>query len=167
MKFVIISIMVLILSACASTSEVNDIEQLVLTSQATVTKLDNKIVELEAERAILSEQLSAVEKSGQSLQSGASELKGKISTIDQAIGAYKNEITTINSTLSKNSKTIKVVKKQQKQQHVAASTAVKDNQILKDQVVDEIRALELEYEAKRKKLLEQQNPEKSEDNDGK
>ena len=105
------------------------------------------------------EQLKSIDNNGQSL---ATTLKGKISKIDQSIDSYKKEIITINTTMKNNSTNISSVRKQQQSQHKAASVAVKNNEVLKNQAIDEIRALELEYEERRKKAAEEQ----SEDNDG-
>jgi len=96
-------------------------------------------------------------------KSEARELKNKISKIDQSIDSYKNKIKTINANLTKNTENITAVRKQQKSQHEAASVAVKENQELIKQANDEIQALELEYEEKRRKAKEQRD---NEENDG-
>ena len=152
MKLIIIWIGIFLLCSCASTSEVKDIEQLVIDGRDTITALDNKIGRLEADRTELTQQLQSIDNNS---QSEASLIRGKISVIDQSIDSYKKEITVINSRLKKNSLNISAVKLQQKAQHEAAISAVKENEALKQQAVDEIKAIELEYEEKRKKLKEQ------------
>ena len=152
MKLIIIWIGIFLLCSCASTSEVKDIEQLVIDGRDTITALDNKIGRLEADRTELTQQLQSIDNNS---QSEASLIRGKISVIDQSIDSYKKEITVINSRLKKNSLNISAVKLQQKAQHEAAISAVKENEALKQQAFDEIKAIELEYEEKRKKLKEQ------------
>ena len=156
MKLISVFLSLFLLSSCASTSTVNDVQQQVIDGQATITDLGNKIESLELDRNKLKMQLQAIDSNGKSLESEATSLRSKISIIDQSIDSYTSEIKTINSTLSKNSTNISAVKKQQKNQHDAAAIAVKENQDLKDQAVDEIRALELEYEEKRRKAKEDQ-----------
>lgn len=156
MKLVSVLLSLLLLCSCASTSKVNDVQQQVIDGQATIADLGNKIISLEEDRKRLTTQLQLIDNNGTSLKSEATSLRSKISIIDQSINSYSSEIKTINSTLSKNSTNISAVKKQQKTQHDAAVIAVEDNQSLKDQAVDEIRALELEYEEKRRKAKEDQ-----------
>jgi len=156
MKLVSVLLSLFVLSSCASTSAVNDVQQQVVDGQATISVLGNKIEALEADKEKLTIQLQAIDSDGKSLKSEATSLRSKISIIDQSINSYSSEIKTINSTLSKNTTNISAVKKQQKTQHDAAIIAVKENQSLKEQAVDEIRALELEYEEKRRKAKEDQ-----------
>jgi len=61
MKIFLMSIVSLLLWSCASTSEVKDIEQLVMESRHSVAELDNKIDELEVDRTKLTEQLKAID----------------------------------------------------------------------------------------------------------
>jgi len=150
MKMLIISLGIVLLCACATTSDVKDIEQKVSEGLDTVELLKNKIDYLEVDRSELSKQLLSIDSNGQSMKSEAIALRGKISVIDQSIGKYQNEIKVINSSLS-------VVKKQQKSQHQAATIAVKENEALKIQAIEEIKALEFEYEQKRLKANEDKN----------
>lgn len=162
MKYFFIGLSVFFLVSCASTSDVKDIERQVQEGQKTIVELDNKIALLEIEKSNLATKLHSIDSNGQSLKSEAAELRGKISKIDQSIGSYKKEINTVNSLMAKNSENISLVQQQQQSQHVAASVAVKDNEALKSQAIDEIKALELEYEKKR----QQANEDQKADNEG-
>ena len=154
--------MLVLLSACATSSEVKEIEQMAIEGRETISQIDNKISQLETDRSNLENQLKSINSTGNTLTSEAADIRVKISTINQSIDYYNNEIKVINKSISQNTTNISAVRKQQKMQHDAASLAVKENQTLKTKAVDEIKALELEYEEKRKKALE----ENKENNDG-
>ncbi len=152
MKIVFIVLSALLISSCASTSQVNDIEQLVSDGQATIATLDNKIELLEEDKNKLSSQLGQLESDGQSAMVEASRIRKKITTINKSITTYQKQIVSINSNISKNTKNISEV-------HEAAASAVKANEALKVKAIDDIRALERMYEEKRKKAKEQDNSE--------
>ena len=163
MKRFLISLNVLLLCSCATTSDVNSIGEQVTQSQTKVAELDNKIILLETERTKLTKQLNDIDSSGKSLSSETTQLRAKITDLDQSISSYKTTIKTLTSSTTKNSKNITAVQVQQDSQHKAAILAVKENQALRDQAVDEIRALELEYAEMRKKLEEDKNEDKGSD----
>ena len=152
MKIVIIVLSALLISSCASTSKVNDIEQLVTDGQTTIATLDDKIELLENDRKQLTSQLSKLDSDGQSAVVEAKSIRAKITTIDKSITTYQKQIKSINSSVSKNSKNLTEV-------HKAAASAVKDNEALKIKAVDDIKALEREYEERRRKAKDQNNKE--------
>ena len=157
MRRFLIGLNMLLLCSCASTSDVNSIGVQVTESQTKVAELDNKILFLETERTKLTAQLNAIDNNGKSLSSATAQLRAKISDLDQSIRSYKSAITTLTSNTATNAENITAVKAQQNSQHKAAALAVRENQALRDQAVDEIKALELEYAQKRNKLAESKN----------
>ena len=163
MKRLIIGFNVFLLCSCATTSDIDNVEKRVSESQTKVAELDNKIIILEAERTQLIEKLTAIDSNGKSLSSATTQLRAKISDLDLSISSYKSTIKTLTSSTSKNTKNISVVKAQQDSQHKAAVLAVKNNQALRDQANDDIKALEIEYAEKRKKLEENKNKEDDSD----
>ncbi|PCJ48641.1 MAG: hypothetical protein COA74_08000 [Gammaproteobacteria bacterium] len=157
MKFVFIGITLFLLSSCASTSDLNNIEQLAEADRKTVASLDNKIEHLEADRLALSKQLSTLDGDGKFLKSEALALREKIVIVKKSIDSYKNQIRVLTSNTSKNTKNINAVKTQQNTQHQATALLAKENKALRDQTLDEIKALELEYAEKRRRLKESQS----------
>ena len=154
MKIVIIALSALLISSCASTSKVDDIEQLVTDGQATIKTLDDKIELLENDRERLTSQLSKLDSKSQSAVVEATSIRTKITTIDQSISSYQKQVKLISKRIGKNTENLSVV-------HKAAATAVKDNEALKRKAAEEIEALEREYEEKRKKAKEGDNKEQN------
>lgn len=147
MKIAIVVLSALLISSCASTTKVNDIEQLVTEGQATIATLDDKIELLENDRKQLASQLSKLDSDGQSAVVEVNSIRAKISTIDKSITTYQKQIKSINGSVNKNTKNLSGV-------HKAATSAVKDNEALKIQAIEDIKELERQYEEKRKKAKE-------------
>ena len=149
-KLITILVTGLLVASCATNSDVQSVEQLVLDGQKSVARLDQKVVQLEADKAQLSQQLDAVD----SNVSKAIEIKDKIAAIDASIATYKSEITKVNAQIAKNSTGLSVVREQQEAQREATALALKENEELKVRAIEEIEALEREYAKKRKAAKE-------------
>ena len=145
---ILLIISMLALSACASTGQIESVEQQLQDGQETIIKLDEKITHLEQDKQELEKQLQFVDGSNQTEALG---IREKIATIDSVITTYKQEIVTINETLHAQSGQITSVTQQQSKQKAALAKAIQKNQQLKQNAAEEIRALEKEYEEKRKK----------------
>lgn len=153
MRLVIICLL-LLLSSCASVSKIEEVEQKIQEGQNTIAVLDEKIVQLESDKQALQKQLEFIDVNDKAEAIG---IREKITRIDESITGYKKEIVTINSYLSKHSAQISSVQTQQKNQSEAVSAAVEKNEQIKKDALDEIRALEKEYEERRKKKNEDED----------
>ena len=147
--------LLLFLSGCASTSKVDEVEQQILAGQQTISQLDEKITQLEQDKQQLQQQLQFIEGDNQSQAVG---IREKIALIDQSIDSYKSEISVISASLAAQGKAISGVKNQQDKQKAALAAAIRKNQALKEQAAEEIRALEKEYEEKRNKTENPDDP---------
>lgn len=154
MKLILIGLLML-LASCASTSKLAEIEQKVQEGQTTITELDQKIAILEEDKQKLEKQLQFIDGEGDSEAIG---IRRKIAAIDETIGSYNSEITSIKTFLSENSDKIATVENQQSKQRSAVSEAIKKNEQLKMEAADEIRALEKEYEERRRKTEDPDDP---------
>jgi len=151
MKLILLCLIV-ILSGCASTSKVDEVEQQILAGQETISQLDEKISQLEQDKQALQKQLQFMDGESQSQAVG---IREKIALIDQSIDNYKSEIAVITDSLAKQGRQITGVQNQQDKQKAALAEAIRKNQALKEQAAEEIRALEEAYDEKRNK---QENP---------
>ena len=151
MRLILLSLIV-ILSGCASTSKVDEVEQQILAGQETISQLDEKISQLEQDKQALQKQLQFMDGESQSQAVG---IREKIALIDQSIDNYKSEIAVITDSLAKQGRQITGVQNQQDKQKAALAEAIRKNQALKEQAAEEIRALEEAYDEKRNK---QENP---------
>lgn len=148
-------ILVFLLTGCASTSKVEEVEQKILEGQNTITVLDEKINQLQEDKQALEKQLQFVDGANQSEAMG---IRDKIASIDQSIGDYKSEISTINAYLSDNAAKISTVQNQQSKQKVALAAAIKKNEQLKLEAAQEIRELEKDYDERRKETEDPDAP---------
>ena len=128
-----------------------------MADQATISQLDDKIARLEQDKQQLQQQLQFV--AGDN-QSQAVSIREKIALIDKSIDGYRTEISVITASLSSQEKVISGVKNQQDKQKAALAAAVRKNQKLKEQAVEDIRALEKEYHQKRNKTENPDEPSK-------
>ena len=150
MKLFIVGLGLFVLSACATSSSVENLEQRLTEERSSVQELDTKIEQLELDRQALNQKLITIDSNGQSISAEAKVIKNRIHVIDESIVSYKKAIITINKSMSK-------VTNQQSVQHGAAKKAVEENQALKEQADEEIRLLEIKYAKMRKKALEEDN----------
>lgn len=155
MKFILFTVFIVILSGCASTSKVDEVEQQILAGQETISQLDEKITQLEQDKQQLQKQLQFIDGENQSEAVG---IREKIALIDQSIDGYRSEISIITASLAEQGKAITGVKNQQDKQKAALAEAIRKNQALKEQAAEEIRALEKEYEEKRSKTENPDDP---------
>ena len=140
MKKIILIIGCIVLTACASSAAMKE-------EQAKVAALQGQITELQAERERVSGSLESLQTRGESLSADAESLRGRLRSIDEEIAT----IESIKRDVAANKKGVAKVSAQQSKQHKAMRDALEKNRALKDSTADEIKALEQEYEDKRKK----------------
>ena len=150
MKNVLICIALTLLTSCATSSSVNDLEKRLSKDRSSVTELDTKIELLKVDREMLTKKLKTIATSGKSLSEEAKIIKDKIDVIDQYINTYNNIVIYLQDSMKK-------VSDQQSVQHSATAAALEENDALKMQADEEIRMLELEYAKKRKQALDEKS----------
>lgn len=147
MKYLLFVIAITILSACASSSAVRDIND----EQA---NLKNKIRLLEIDRNKIRKDLNAIENNGQSLSSEAETLRLEITYINNLIGTLLNRALELESAIYKNSNEISKISEDKNRARKEIKKILNENYELKIRTIEEIRTLEEKYAKEREQTIQ-------------